>query len=201
MSSSFLRTLAACGQSSAICPTGIMAIASKSRREKVARHLFRVVITHPTGSQSTFCGGKTKMFGGNGCINVAVRLVVVRTNPVFRRVLHTYNIYRSRFEPFSVVTFLQLGLVFFRSNHYEFPRLSVTCRRSKACGVENILKIVLAYGLVGKFTGRKTFFAQFQKKSDMVLLFLRGYFSLVISSARFKALLMWSQMFSLPRRS
>lgn len=116
------------------------------------------------------------MFGGNGCINVAVRLVVVRTNPVFRRVLHTYNIYRSRFEPFPVVTFLQLGLVFFRSNHYEFPRLSVTCRRSKACGVENILKIVLAYGLVGKFTGRKTFFAQFQKVRHGFIVFKRLFF-------------------------
>lgn len=128
-----LRFFSARGQSSAMCPTGMIATASKSAEGK--RRLIMSVSKLHTQQ--------------------VPRLRSVAACPALAVVLHTHDIKRSSAEPLAVVRLPELFFSLLAAHHDKLPRLTVDSRRSQSHALEDVCQVVVAYRLVSIFACRE----------------------------------------------
>lgn len=155
ISSIALRFFSARGQSSAMCPTGMIATASKSAEGK--RRLMMSVSKLHTQQVPRLrsVAARPQMLGSYSHVDVAVLLVVVAACPALAVVLHAHDVERSSAEPIAVVRLPELFLSLLAAHHDKLPRLAVDSRRSQSDAFEDVCQVVVAYRLVSIFACRE----------------------------------------------
>ena len=120
-----------------------------------------MIVAHPTCAQISLSRCQTEVLHGNAEIDVAMRFVVVGTNPIVVHVLHAQHIHRCCLKPVAVVASTNLFLCLIRGDHEKLPWLSVAGRRSQSHTVHDIVDVSFADRFVRKLSRREALCCQF----------------------------------------